>query len=36
MYTCHERIFTGNIKIFNDLGYHKIQRKQFNSVDDLL
>jgi len=36
MYTCHERIFTGNNKIFNYLGYHKIQRKKFNSVDDLL
>ena len=36
MYTCHECIYTGNNKIFNYLGYHKIQRKKFNSVDDLL
>jgi hypothetical protein len=36
IYTCHERIFAGNNEIFNDLGYNKIQRNQFNSVDDLL
>ena len=36
IYTCHNRIFTGNNEIFNDLGYNKIQRNQFNSVDDLL
>ena len=36
MHTCHDTKYLGNNEIFENLGYHKIQRKQFNSVKELL
>jgi hypothetical protein len=36
MHTCHDTKYLGNNKIFANLGYDKIQRKQFNSVKELL
>ena len=36
MHTCHDTKYLGNNEIFTDLGYGKIQRKQFNTVQELL
>jgi len=36
MHTCHDTKYLGNNEIFTDLGYGKVQRKQFNSVQELL
>lgn len=36
MHTCHDTKYLGNNEIFANLGYDKIQRKQFNSVKELL
>ena len=36
MHTCHDTKYLGNNEIFTDLGYVKIQRKQFNSLQELL
>jgi hypothetical protein len=36
MYTCHDRIFTGNNEIFNELGYGEIQRKKFDTIEELV
>ena len=36
MHICHDTKYSGNNEIFANLGYDKIQRKQFNSLKDLL
>ena len=36
MYTCHDRIFSGNNEIFKNLGYSEVQRKKFDNIEELL
>ena len=36
MYTCHDRIFSGNNEIFKNLGYSEVQRKKFDNIVELL
>lgn len=36
IYTCQDRIFTGNNEIFKNLGYSEIQRKKLDNIEELL